>query len=131
MSFARKCGDKYGKKLIDTATKTGIDATNIASKRVVQKTAEATGKLIGNKIADKITNLLGNITDKVPGFITKKWIEVHDQSGESYNISKQRRLKTSMLRFHLCDSSDAYIIVKGTITVADLNDDHMDQETSF
>ena len=40
LSFARKCGDKYGKKLIDTTTKTGIDA---ASKRVVQKTAEATG----------------------------------------------------------------------------------------
>ena len=31
----------------------------------------------------KITNLLGNITDKVSRFITKKWIEVHDQSGET------------------------------------------------
>ena len=40
-------GDKYGKKLMDTATKTGIDAAKIASKRVVQKTAEATGDLIG------------------------------------------------------------------------------------
>ena len=48
-SFARKVGDKYGKKLIDTATKTGIDAAKTASKRVVQKTAEATGDLIGNK----------------------------------------------------------------------------------
>ena len=54
--FARKFGDKYGKKLIDTATKTGIDAAKIASKRVVQKTAEATGDLIGNKIGDKITS---------------------------------------------------------------------------
>ena len=45
----------YSKKLIDTATKTGIDAAKTASKRVVQKTAEATGDLIGNKIADKIT----------------------------------------------------------------------------
>ena len=36
-------GDKYGKKLIDTATKTGVDAAKTASKRVVQKTAEATG----------------------------------------------------------------------------------------
>ena len=42
---------------MDTATKTGIDATKTASKRVVQKTAEATGDLIGNKIADKITSL--------------------------------------------------------------------------
>ena len=40
---------------MDTATKTGIDATTTASKRVVQKTAGATGDFIGNKIADKIT----------------------------------------------------------------------------
>ena len=37
LSFARKCGDKYGKKLMDTATKTGIGAAKNASKRVVQK----------------------------------------------------------------------------------------------
>ena len=42
---------------MDTATKTGIDAAKTASKRVVQKTAEATRDLIGNKIADKITSL--------------------------------------------------------------------------
>ena len=42
LSFARKFGNKYGKKLIDTATKTGMDAAKTASKRVVQKTAEAT-----------------------------------------------------------------------------------------
>ena len=42
---------------MDTATKTGIDAVKTASKRVVQKTAEATGYLIGNKIADKITSV--------------------------------------------------------------------------
>ena len=57
LSFARKFGDKYGKQLIDTATKTGIDAAETASKRVVQKTAEATADLIGNKIADKITSI--------------------------------------------------------------------------
>ena len=42
---------------MDTVTKTGIDAAKTASKRVVQKTAEATGDLIGNKIADKITSI--------------------------------------------------------------------------
>ena len=57
VSFARKLGDRYGKKLIDTATKTGIDAAKTASKRVVQKTADTTGDLIGNKIADKITSI--------------------------------------------------------------------------
>ena len=37
LSFTRKFGDKYRKKLMDTATKTGIDATKTASKRLVQK----------------------------------------------------------------------------------------------
>ena len=50
LSFARKFGDKNGKKYMDTATKT-------ASKRVVQKTTEVTGDFIGNKIADKITSI--------------------------------------------------------------------------
>ena len=44
LSFAKKFGNKYCKKLIDTAGKTGIDAAKAASKRVVQKTAEATGR---------------------------------------------------------------------------------------
>ena len=57
LSFGRKFCDKYGKKLMDPATKTGIDATKTASKRVVQKTAEATEHLIGNKVADKITSI--------------------------------------------------------------------------
>ena len=57
LSFTRKFDDKYGKKLMDTATKTGIDAAKTASKRVVQKAAEATGDFIGNKIADGITSL--------------------------------------------------------------------------
>ena len=63
LSFARKFGDKCGKKLIDTATKTGIDATKTASKRVVQKTTEAIGDLIGNEIAEKIT-LIGKSKEK-------------------------------------------------------------------
>ena len=42
---------------MDTATKIGIEAAKTASKRVVQKTAEATRDLIGNKIADKITSI--------------------------------------------------------------------------
>ena len=70
LSFARKFGDKYGKKLIDTATKTGIDAAKTASKRVVQKTAEATGDLIGSKIADKITSV-GKTKEKEKGNTNK------------------------------------------------------------
>ena len=54
----------------------------------------------------------------MPRFITKKWVEVHDQSGETYNTNKQIRFKTSMLRSDLCDYSDAYTVVKGIITVS-------------
>ena len=43
--------------LMDTATKTGMDTAKIASKRDVQKTAEATRNLIGNKMADKIISM--------------------------------------------------------------------------
>ena len=49
VSFARKFGDKYDKILINTATKVEIDAAKTASKRVVQKIAEATGDLTGKK----------------------------------------------------------------------------------
>ena len=64
LSFARKFGDKYCKKLMDTATKTGIDAAKTAFTRVVQKTAEETGELIGNKIADKIITSVGKSKNK-------------------------------------------------------------------
>ena len=60
----------------------------------------------------EITNLLGNIPDKVPRFITKIWIEVRNQSGETYNTNKQIRFKTSILRSDLCDYSDTYIVLK-------------------
>ena len=55
----------------------------------------------------KITKLLGNILVKLPRFITRKWIEVSDQSGGAYNTNKQIRLKTPMLRSDLCDYNDA------------------------
>ena len=49
-SFAKNIGNKYGKKLFDTAKKSTTDVIKTASKRAIQKTAEATGDLIGNKI---------------------------------------------------------------------------------
>ena len=72
----------------------------------------------------KITNLLGTMIDEIPRFITKKWVEVHDQSGSAddrYKPNKQIRFKTSMLRSDLCDFSDAYIVVKGDITLTKTN----------
>ena len=68
----------------------------------------------------KITNLLGTTLDEVPRFITKKWVKVYDQSGSAddrYKPNKQKRFKTSMLTSDLCDYSDAYIVVEGTITL--------------
>ena len=47
----------YGKKLTDTTIKTGKDFAAIAGKKIVHKSAEATGDLVGNKIADKITSM--------------------------------------------------------------------------
>ena len=73
----------------------------------------------------KITNLLDATSDdNVTRFITKKWVEVHEQSGSAedrYKPSKQIRFKTSMLRSDLCDYSDAYIVVKGDITLTKTN----------
>ena len=72
----------------------------------------------------KITNLLDTTPDNVPRFITKKLIEVDDQSGSAedrYKPSKQIRFKTSMLRSDLCDYSDAYIVVKGDSTLTKTN----------
>ena len=83
----------------------------------------------------KITNLLGTIPNEMPRFITKKWVEVHDHSGDAndrYKPNKPMRLKTSMLRSDLCDFSDAYIAVKGDITLTKAaNRDFIDVRNRF
>ena len=63
--------------------------------------------------------LIGTTSDNkdLPAFVTKKWIGVYDQSEGNYNVNEEIRIKTSMLRSDLCDFSDAYIVVKGNITV--------------
>ena len=65
-----------------------------------------------------VVNFLDTTSDDkdLPRFVIKKWIEVYDQSGGNYNVNKETRIKTSMLRSDLFDFSDAYIVVKGTIT---------------
>ena len=50
-------------------------------------------------------------------FVTKKWVDVYDQSQGNYDLNKEIRIKTSMLRSDLCDVSDAYIVVTGNIIV--------------
>ena len=53
----------------------------------------------------------------LPRFVTKKWIEVYDPSEKYYNVNKEIRIKTPMLKSDLSDFSDAYIVVKGDTTV--------------
>ena len=67
----------------------------------------------------KIVKFLDITSDDkdLPRFVTKKWIEVYDQSKGKNNFNKEIRIKTSMLRSGLCDFNDAYIIVKGDITL--------------
>ena len=61
LSFAKNMGkrlsNKYGQKLLDSVKKSTTDAIKTASKKVIQKTAEATGNLFSNEIADKITSV--------------------------------------------------------------------------
>ena len=54
---AKNLSNKYGQNLLDSAKISTTDSIKTASKRAIQKTAEATGDLIGNKMANKITSV--------------------------------------------------------------------------
>ena len=68
---------------------------------------------------DKINNLMlseDNESEKLSKFVTREYVKVNSLSN-AYNENKSIRFKTPMLRSNLCDYSDVYILVKGTITV--------------
>ena len=65
---------------------------------------------------DKINNLLGSESENLSKFVTRDYVRVNSLSN-TYNEDKSIRFKTLMLRSDLCDYSDAYILVNGTITV--------------
>ena len=68
---------------------------------------------------DRINNLLlseDNESEKLSKFVTREYVKVNNLS-KTYNENKSIRFKTPMLRSNLCDCSDAYILVEGTITV--------------
>ena len=66
----------------------------------------------------KIANLLDDNKSNQPSkFRTKNWVEINDESRGTYNVNSQIKFKTTMLKSSLCDYSDAYILVKGTITI--------------
>ena len=64
----------------------------------------------------KITNLLDNASNQPSKFGTRNWTEINDESRGTYT-GNETRFKTTMLRSNLCDYADAYILVKGTITI--------------
>ena len=69
----------------------------------------------------KITNLLDNASNQLSKFRTKSWVEINDESRGVYSVNSPIKFKTKMLKPSLCDYSDAYKLVKGTITVADIS----------
>ena len=64
----------------------------------------------------KIINFLDNTPNQPSKFETTKWVEINDESLVTYDEVNQIRFKTLMFRSSLCDYSDAYILVKETIT---------------
>ena len=65
----------------------------------------------------KIANLVDDASNKPSKFRTKNWVEINDESRGTYNVNSQIKFKTTMLKSSLCDYSDAYILVKGTVSV--------------
>ena len=90
MSFARRMSNKYGKILVDTATKSATDTTKTASKRAIRKTAEATGDLVRNKIADKIKSVSKKSTMKLPTIDGDA--EVATPKKDTYHQKKDNKL---------------------------------------
>ena len=67
----------------------------------------------------KIANLIDDTPNQPSKFRTRNWVEINDESRGTYNVNSQIKFKTIMLKSSLCDYSDAYILVKGTISVDD------------
>ena len=65
----------------------------------------------------KIANLIDDTSNQPSKFRTRNWVEINHESRGAYNVNSQIKFKTTMLKSSLCDYSDAYILVKGTISV--------------
>ena len=65
----------------------------------------------------KIENLIDDTPNQPSKFRTRNLVEINDESRGAYNVNSQIKFKTTMLKSSLCDYSDAYILVKGTISV--------------
>ena len=81
----------------------------------------------------KIVKLLDTTScDKdLPRFVTRKWIEVYDQSEKNYNVNKEIRIKAPTLRSDLCVYFDACIVIKRTITAIDPDNRKRNRSVTF
>ena len=61
--------------------------------------------------------MIGDTSNQPSKFRTRNWVEINDESRGAYNVNSQIKFKTTMLKCSLCDYSDTYILVKGTISV--------------
>ena len=71
----------------------------------------------------KIANLLDNVLNQPSKFRTRNWVEINDESKESYDTGSDIKFKTTTLKSNLCDYADAYILVKGKIAITGARDD--------
>ena len=65
----------------------------------------------------KIINLLNNEVTQPSKFRAKNWVEINDDIRGAYNTNSQIKFRATMLKSSYCDYSDAYILVKGKITI--------------
>ena len=70
----------------------------------------------------KIANLLDSESNQPSKFRTRNWVEINDESRGTYT-SNDIKFKTTMLRSNSFDYADAYILVKGTITITGIGND--------
>ena len=89
--MGKNVSNKYGKKLLDSAKKSKTDAIKTASKRAIQKTAEAISDLIGNTIADKITSVWEKSTKELHNKDETKEEDVEKSTLNKRYISPEER----------------------------------------
>ena len=65
----------------------------------------------------KIANLIDDTSNQPSKFRTRNWVEINDEPRGAYNVNSQIKFKTTILKSSLCDYIDAYILIKGTISV--------------
>ena len=71
----------------------------------------------------KIADLIDDAPNQPSKLKTKNWVEINDEARGKYNVNSQIKFKTTMLKCSLCDYGDAYILVKGKITITGAGDD--------